>query len=42
MILVILKILLKKEENIFKNEHYYNALSLISVMLIDLGIIEKK
>lgn len=30
------------EEKIFKKNNYYNALSLISLMLIDLGIIEIK
>lgn len=30
-----------KEEEFFKNNSYFNALSLISIMLIDLGIIEQ-
>ncbi len=32
----------RKEEECFKKNHYFNALSLISIMLIDLGIIEGK
>ena len=31
----------KKEEEYFKNNGSFNALSLISIMLIDLGIIEQ-
>ncbi len=31
----------KKEEECYKNNKYFEALSLISVMLIDLGIIEQ-
>lgn len=32
----------RKEEECFKNNKYFDALSLISIMLIDLGIIEEK
>lgn len=31
----------RKEEEIYKNNGHFEALSLISVMLIDLGIIEE-
>ena len=32
----------RKEEESYKNSKFYNALSLVSIMLIDLGIIEEK
>jgi len=35
------KIVYRKQEECFKNNKYFNALSLISIMLVDLGIIEE-
>jgi len=35
------EIIYQKEEQCFKNNKYFDALSLISIMLIDLGIIEE-
>ena len=33
-------LIFNKEERIFKENKYYQAISLISVMLLDLGLIE--